>query len=45
MILNGNTGEIEEVDDIDLVDSNLTLWTFGINQILLQWPSMDHGPG
>ena len=43
MILNGNTGEIEEVDDIDLDD--VTLWTFGINQILLQWPSMDHGPG
>ena len=21
------------------VDSNVTLWTFGINQILLQWPS------
>ena len=43
MILNWNTGEIEEVDDIDLDD--VTLWTFGINQILLQWPSMDHGPG
>ena len=43
MIFNGNTGEIEEVDDIDLDD--VTLWTFGINQILLQWPSMDHGPG